>query len=221
MAYKSKYPLTKVSECVILLTYVIVTERKKNTVKDPKSTNKNWFARHKVLTVILAFVVIGVIAAAAGGGKSDPSTSSNKAGSSKQSTTLAKVGQPARDGKFEFTANSLKCGEASIGSQYLNKTAQGQFCRLNLTVKNIGNEAQSLDSSSQYLFNAAGQKYAADGTATLYAEPSGASSTWYNDVNPGNAVTGDIIFDIPKDQTPATAELHDSAFSGGVKVDLQ
>jgi hypothetical protein len=34
-------------------------------------------------------------------------------------------------------------------------------------------------------------------------------------------VTGDIIFDIPKDQTPVTAELHDSAFSGGVKVSLQ
>jgi hypothetical protein len=54
--------------------------KEENTVKDPKSTNKNWFARHKVLTVILAFVVIGVIAAAAGGGKSDPSTTSNKAG---------------------------------------------------------------------------------------------------------------------------------------------
>lgn len=191
-------------------------------MKDPKSINKNWFARHKVLTVILAFVVIGLIAAAAGGGKSDPSTASNKAANdSKQSTALAKVGQPVRDGKFEFTANSLKCGEASIGSQYLNKTAQGQFCRLNLTVKNIGNEAQSLDSSSQYLFNAAGQKYAADGTATLYAEPSGASSTWYSDVNPGNSVTGNIIFDIPKDQTPAMAGLHDSAFSGGVKVNVQ
>ncbi|HZM64070.1 MAG TPA: DUF4352 domain-containing protein [Candidatus Saccharimonadales bacterium] len=190
-------------------------------MKDQKSANKNWFARHKVLTVVLAFVVIGVIAAAAGGGKSNTPTSSNSATKSSDAASTAKLGQAARDGKFEFLVNSVKCGEVSIGSQYLNKTAQGQFCRLNLTVKNIGNEAQSLDSRSQYLFNAAGQKYAADGTATLYAEPSGASSTWYNDVNPGNSVTGDIIFDVPKDQTPATAELHDSAFSGGVKVNLQ
>jgi len=29
------------------------------------------------------------------------------------------------------------------------------------------------------------------------------------------------VFDLPKDKTPVTAELHDSAFSGGVKVNLQ
>ena len=35
------------------------------------------------------------------------------------------------------------------------------------------------------------------------------------------SVSGDIIFDIPKGVTPVTAVLHDSAFSGGVKVNLQ
>lgn len=37
--------------------------------------SKNWFARHKVLTVILALVVLGSIAGAASGGKSNIDTS--------------------------------------------------------------------------------------------------------------------------------------------------
>lgn len=88
-----------------------------------------------------------------------------------------------------------------------------------VAVKNIGDEAQSLFSSNQYLYNGSGQKYSADDSATFTAAPQG--STWYNDINPGNSVEGSIVFDLPKDQIPVSAELHDSAFSGGVKVELK
>lgn len=88
-----------------------------------------------------------------------------------------------------------------------------------MSVKNTGNEAQTLDSSSQYLYNASGQKYSADSTASFTANPSG--STFLNSINPGNTASGKFVFEVPKDQTPVTAELHDSAFSGSVKVKLQ
>ena len=184
----------------------------------------NWFGRHKVLTIVAVIIVIAVIGSAgSSSNKTDNKTSSSNSTSSttkKPTAKLAKIGEAANDGKFAFTVNSVKCGETSIGDQYLNKAAQGQFCRLNITARNIGNEAQTLDTTTQYLYNAQGQKYSSDTTATLYAEPS-SSSSWYTDVNPGNTVTGDILFDIPKTATPTTAILHDSAFSGGVKVSLQ
>lgn len=182
-----------------------------------KEKSTNWFVRHKVLTVILGLVVIAVISSAAGGGKSNTGTSKS---SSNKAAETAKVGQAANDGKFEFTVSSVECGKTSVGTnQYLTKTAQGQYCLLNVSVKNIGDQAQSLLSSNQYLLNASGQKYSADDVATMYNTPNGTS--WYNDINPGNSVNGAIVFDIPKDQTATTAELHDSAFSSGVKVNLQ
>lgn len=141
------------------------------------------------------------------------------ADTSAPAATNAKLGQPVRDGKFEFTVSSVECGKASVGSEFLNKNAQGQYCLLNISVKNIGDQAQSILSANQYLFNASGQKYSADDVATMYNSPDG--SSWYSDINPGNSVSGAIVFDIPKDQTPTVAELHDSAFSGGAKVDLQ
>lgn len=188
-----------------------------------KEKKKNWFARHKVLTVILAIVAIGVIASAAGGGKSNTnnssSSSSNSSKAESRSQTI-KVGEAARDGKFEFVVKSIQCGQPSVGSnQYLTKTAQGQYCLLAVTVKNIGNEKQSLFSTNQKLLDAANKQYSADDTATLYAAPNG--SSWYSDINPGNSVEGTIVFDVPKDVTPTVAELHDSAYSGGVKVSLQ
>lgn len=183
-----------------------------------KEKSTNWFVRHKVLSVILGLVVIGVISSAVGGGSKSGTNSSKSSGSKKAET--AKVGQAANDGKFEFTVSSVECGKTSVGAnQYLTKTAQGQYCLLNVTVKNIGDQAQSLLSSNQFLLNASGQKYSADDMATIYNAPNGTS--WYNDINPGNSVNGAIVFDIPKDQTATTAELHDSAFSNGVKVTLQ
>lgn len=190
-----------------------------------KDKTGNWFKRHKILTGVGALIVIGVIASAAGGGNKTNSTAStsnnSQSASSKTSTTttLAKIGQPARDGKFEFTVNKQTCGVNSVGDQYVNKTAQGQYCVLNITVKNIGNEAQTFDSSNEYVYDASNNKLSADGTASSY-DNSG-DEAFLNEINPGNSVTGNVVFDVPKGVTPVTAELHDSAFSGGVKVSLQ
>jgi hypothetical protein len=190
-------------------------------------TKANWFKKHKILTGILIFITLVAIVSALGGGNNNTSTNSgttdNKLASSSSADSESKketgIGQPAQDGKFEFIVKSLQCGVESVGDNpYLTKKAQGQYCLLDLTVKNIGNEKQSLFSSNQKLLNG-DVEYSADDTATLYASPD--SSSWYNDINPGNSVEGKIVFDVPKEVTPTVAELHDSAFSNGVKVSLQ
>lgn len=185
---------------------------------DQKQDKKNWFKRHKILTAILALVLLGVVAGASGGSKKSVSTTSTDSNTS-ETASIAKVGEPVRDGKFEFTIASIKCGETSVGTnQYITKQAQGQFCLLDMTVKNIGSEAQMFDSSSQYLYDGAGAKLSADSSASLYANPEG--STFLNQINPGNSVQGVVVFDIAKGATPVSAELHDSAYSNGVKVKL-
>lgn len=188
------------------------------------SANKqNWFARHKVLSVILALILVGIIAGAASSSNKPAPNSANKntASSNKtDKTQLAKIGQPARDGKFEFIVKNIECGRVNIGSDFLTKSAQGQYCLLTVNVKNIGNERQSLFSTNQKLLDSSNREFSADDQATLYASPQGSTASWYNDINPGNSVEGAIVFDIPKDIKPVAAELHDSAFSNGVKISL-
>lgn len=181
----------------------------------------DWFKKHKIWTVILVLVVLAIIGAALGGGNTNNQTASNNQNNSDNKPTVAKIGQPARDGKFEFVVKGIECGRANVGSDFLTKSAQGQYCLLTVNVKNIGNEKQSLFSSNQKLLDSSNREFSADDQATLYAGPQGSTAAWFNDINPGNSVEGVIVFDVPKDVTPVAAELHDSAFSGGVKVNLQ
>jgi hypothetical protein len=186
----------------------------------------NWIKKHKILTVIGVIVLLAIIGGAAGGGNKSNNSSSNSSDGSgvtkaedKPATTV-KLNEAARDGKFEFVVKGVECGKTTIGTnEYLKKDAQGQFCLMTVSVKNIGNEAQGFFGSNQKLLNAQNQQYAADDAAGVYVDQN--YSTLFSNINPGNSVEGVVVFDIPKDQTPVTAQLHDSAFSSGVKVNLQ
>lgn len=188
--------------------------------KQEPQKQSNWFKRHRVLTavggVILLLLIIGV-------GNSENNNSSTPKPSPVASgvTTAKAVGlnQPARDGKFEFVVKTVTCGQTSVGAnEYATKDAQGQYCLMSLTVKNIGDRAQGLYSSNQKLLNSRNQQFAADDIASSYLDTS--YSTLFSNINPGNQIEGTIVFDFPKGEIPVQAELHDDAFSGGVKVNL-
>jgi hypothetical protein len=185
---------------------------------------QSWFGKHKVLTVIGVIIILVIIGSAAGGSSKSKTTSASKTTTGSTASTAAsmpKINQPANDGKFQFTVTAIKCGQPSVSSPdgYLTKTAQGQYCILSVTANNIGDQSQTLDSTSQYLYDSSNKKYSSDSEATIDISPT--DNSFFNAINPGNSVSGTIVFDIPKTVTPITAELHDSALSGGVKVSLQ
>ncbi|MFC6238048.1 DUF4352 domain-containing protein [Longivirga aurantiaca] len=186
-----------------------------------------------VLAVLLLFIIAGAL----GGGGGDkaatttPSstpTSSSPDSASEEPTESEPAEEPVdalpglktavADGKFEFTATSLKCGVKSVGNEILGTKAQGQFCLIGITVKNIGDEAQILFDSNQVVFDKDGKKYESDTEAAIYANED--SSVFIEEINPGNSVKGILVFDVPKTVKPTLIEFHDSAFSGGVQVSL-
>lgn len=135
-----------------------------------------------------------------------------------ESPTAATIGKGARDGKFEFTVRSVKCGKKSVGASFMEEEAQGEFCLAEMKIENIGDEAQMLDASNQKARDSAGKTYSADGSASMSIED---NKTFLEDINPGNSVVGTVVFDVPKGTKVTELELHDSAFSGGVKVALK
>jgi hypothetical protein len=188
---------------------------------------KSWFARHKILTALLAIIALIIVFAIAGGGGGD--------GGGTQTTTQqpaqdrpaenqpaepakAGIGDKVRDGKFEFVVTKVQSGMKVIGREpILQEKPQGQFVLVHVNVSNIGDAAQYLSASDQYLFDGQDKRYSADDTAWSALE----NNPLLEQVNPGNSVKGIIVFDVPKTVKPTKIELHDSAFSGGVTVELK
>lgn len=201
----------------------------------PPPKRRSWFARHKILTTLGALVVLVVVVSVAtqGGGTpadearpaaqpaatnaSQPADEPAQAQPTAEEPAAASVGSPVRDGKFEFTVTQVETGVTHVGNDVIGQDAQGQFVLLHLTVANIGTEAQYFDGSSQKLYDSAGRAFSADTAAAIYLDE---SNSFLNQINPGITVQGIVVFDVPADAVLTTAELHDSAFSGGVTVTL-
>jgi len=207
---------------------------------------RSWFARHKVLTTLGALVVLVVVVGVATGGGSDEPDAPEAAPTAAEAPAdgagaaageqpapaeepaaepaaeapaaeapAAGLGTPVRDGKFEFTVTSVEPGVARVGNDLIGTEAQGQYVLVHLTVANIGTEAQYFSDGAQKAFDAQGREFSADSAAGVYLE---GNDTLLNQINPGNTVTGTVVFDVPADAALTRLELHDSLFSGGVEV---
>jgi len=185
---------------------------------------------------IILLIIVGTVlggnkggtgtGASSGGGASTGTGTGTGTGSSPATQSagspVAHIGDKVRDGKFEFTVIKVRhaksVGDTSLG---LGDSAQGRFTIVTLRVTNIGNQSQTLDDSSQYLYDAAGRKYSASSAADIdLSGANGQGSTWLDDINPGNTVVGKIAFDMPAGVKAVKIELHDSMFSNGVIVQL-
>lgn len=197
-----------------------------------------------VLAKVAAVVVVGLFGASAigvvlgeGGGPSsgdgtapaEPSAASNGGGGAatapERPTTQTEptapatpgVGDRVRDGVFEFTVLKVRTGIRRIGDAYARQKAQGEFVLITVRVTNIGDEAQTLFDAAQKAYDAKGREFAADSEAASSLE---GNDVLWEQVNPGNKVTGRIVFDVPRGTELVALEVHDSIWSGGSAVAL-
>ncbi|MEV6961913.1 DUF4352 domain-containing protein [Streptomyces sp. NPDC051207] len=179
------------------------------------------------LIALVGLIIVISVASAGGGGNGDQpasprgdTTTTAPREEDRQGTPTeagaAGLGDPVRDGKFQFTVTRIQPGVQQIGGEF-GKDAQGQFILVHVTVSNIGNESQLFDGSAQKLFDTKNREFSADTEAAIYLDE---SKSFLNEINPGNTVEGIVVFDVPKYVMPVKLRLHDSLFSGGVTVAL-
>lgn len=126
------------------------------------------------------------------------------------------IGEAGRDGAFEFTVSRIDCGVAQIGDSFVNQTAVGQFCLAEVTVHNAGKDPATFADGLQRAYGPDGDRYAADSAAGILANSE--QQLFQNQINPGNRVTGVVVYDIPRDSHIAELELHSSEDTAGLRV---
>jgi hypothetical protein len=126
------------------------------------------------------------------------------------------LNQTARDGDLEFQVRRVECGFSRVGDPLINQAAVGQFCVVELAVRNVGKRPAIFADTLQRAFGSGGERFVADSAAGILANAD--QQVFLSDINPGNVVTGAVVYDVPPDARIVRLELHRSADSRGVVV---
>jgi hypothetical protein len=203
---------------------------------------KPWFKKKRVIIPLLGLAGIIAIASTSGGGstetqavQTDAAAPANPAPAAKAPAAKAPaakapaakaapgIGSKVVDGKFQFTVTKVeRIGKTLPVAEFMPAvTAQGEFIVVRINVKNVGNEAQTLSTfMSQKMLTADGKTF--DCSTDVTSLKGYNTSDMLKGINPGNAVTNaPILFDVPVGAKITSLELHDSPFSGGVKVAIK
>jgi len=119
---------------------------------------KNWFARHKVISVILGLVVIGIIASAAGGSKNNQSSSSKGGNASNTSSTSCSPGPCANAGGFTVSVSGLNRNTPS-NNEFSQPEQGNHFVSMQVTMKNGTKDSKSANPFDFKLRDAQGQEH--------------------------------------------------------------
>lgn len=97
-----------------------------------ENKNKNWFSRHKVLTIILAFVAIAIIGGAAGGGSKSTSNNSSNSTANTPAETEQVTAQPAAETKQPDVPAEYKSALSQAGTyaSTMHLSKQGVYDQL-------------------------------------------------------------------------------------------
>jgi Domain of unknown function (DUF4352) len=168
---------------------------------------------------LLALLAVIIVASAIAGGSSNTSSSTSGSATSEAQPgeQTAKVGEPARDGKFEFLVEGINCDQTYVGAGDFTHEAQGKYCIVRVQVTNIGDKSQTFSGSNVTLIDAAKNQFTADTGAAMYMDN---AQSVFSPINPGNSVEAQVAFDVPRETVPDLLDLHDSPFSSGVRVQV-
>ncbi|MEV4888990.1 DUF4352 domain-containing protein [Nonomuraea sp. NPDC055795] len=173
----------------------------------PKKSRAPIYALLFVVVLVIAVVgTVGVIAM----------NREIKEAAYEETTRNGKIGTAVRDGDLSFTVTKVE-RVGRIGSDLVGKDAQGAFLVVYVRVLNLGDATRTFVGSAQKLVDAGGREHAASTAAAMYITD---SRSLYEKISPGKFVEGVVVFDIPKNVTPATVELHATGSSRGAIVQL-
>jgi hypothetical protein len=137
----------------------------------------------------------------------------------------SRVGQEVRSGPFSFTVTRVECVGQEVGTPPSTRTAQGRFCLLHLSLRNVGDQPATYSGSAQLLSDTSAKRYnpgSMDPVPPATPLVTGAGDKEITDVrlNPGSEADGVLIFDMPVAAKPAEFEFHSGPRTIGVKVRL-
>ena len=127
--------------------------------------------------------------------KDDTEQHVTKAEKKSQTLDTVPMGQPLRVGDVEYVVNSRNVTD-KVGDDFINRTANGVYLIVNVTVKNLGNESLSVNNNFFKLLKD-DKEYESDSAAGIYANRD--SHFFLSKINPDSELTGNVVFDVTQE----------------------
>lgn len=216
----------------------------------PSPKKRNWFARHKILTGLFGLVAVAVIGAAATAGASSPdprpttaavsqpagdaaakssgavdsappatpaSQKATKKAAPKPAEKTPGIGTPVKSGDLQFTVTKVVRDQKQVGDDFMAQKAQGSYTLVHVTVRNVGNDSETLLDSDQKIKDADSKTYSPDSGAELAMDN---NDVWLAQINPGNAVDGVLVYDMPVGVKATAIDFSGGLFKDSATVHL-
>jgi hypothetical protein len=165
--------------------------------KDQNNKSKNWFARHKILTVIIAVIVLGGIAGAASCGSSETNTTSTTQGTStpkvEEKTEFA-VGETIDIDSKQLTVTNVE-RNYETGNQFSKPESGNEFVLVTVTIQNNSKSDLMYSTFNFQLQDSNGVKH----NEAITALTEGRLNT--GTLAPGGKITGKLAYEVPQGDT--------------------
>ncbi len=153
------------------------------------NVKKNWFANHKILTVILVIIVLGIIGSASGGNKSI-TVSPAGTGTVATEKTEFNVGEAITTDNRTLTVNSVE-RNYSTGNQFAQPESGNEFVVVSVTIVNNSKDSMSYNSFDFKLQDSSGVQK----TESFMALSDGKLNS--GSLAAGGKVTGKLAYEVP------------------------
>lgn len=130
------------------------------------------------------------------------------------------IGEETLDGSAAFVVTDFSCGPTEVGSSDSLRRAQGRYCLLSVTVRNVGRGPVNLLGPAQALLDGQGRRYGIDERATAAHPVNLGRDPVASVINPSNVLQSVFVFDMPPDVEPVFANLRASPRGQGATVRL-
>lgn len=167
-------------------------QNQQNQQYGQKKSKKGWFWGCGGCLVLFILIIIGISACTAG------ITGNLGGNSSKETNKTHKIGETVKNGDLEVTVNSVETMK-SVGPSLAPTNAKGIFVVADVTIKNKGKEALTID-SSMFKLKSGDKTFEADNTGSMSANQSDNGSIEHSfflqRINPDSTAQGKIVFDV-------------------------
>jgi hypothetical protein len=181
-----------------------------------------WMRLAPMGVVALVVLVVALPRIVGGSDTSSDTTADALAGNPRPQppANFGLAGQEVIDGSLAFTVTSIECGATQVTGGPSTRTAQGKFCFLAVTLRNVGRSPITFQGRAQMLQDSQQRTFGPDTSATA-AHPGNAGRDMLAPVvNPGNELVGVLVFDVPSEVSLVGVSLRSGPTGRGAFVKL-